>query len=409
MPRFHVRRVGTNESWLSVYGAPSGDVVSAIIASYTARGATLQGRARDASLERGHPEKKAARLGVAVTAPKKGWVQVVDSFGYTSDLTLARDLAKALDATVFRESITDAADHAATERFGPVRAPSALPEMPLGYQDDDGAKTTWLVFGGVTRARYDLDAAIQFGVTCETCGRELPWIPGFELPCVPTPKNLYRLGAKKKVDSPPEGKLLFRMHCNDCREALGWASADIALGVVSAVTRLDAAPATREGFDFALERQRESIEAALPSKATLAVNDFTARFAEEPRKALTAALAKVLPTSKTPPAVTLLFAPTREALIAAYAEAFPKTAWQEKDLYGRVELQITIWIGPDKKVAPALVRFLDACKPLLAPGSFAREGADRKTKQETVAVCFPVPDGTWAALCLRDKLRTIKG
>ena len=42
---------------------------------------------------------------------------------------------------------------------------------------------------------------------------------------------------------------------------------------------------------------------------------------------------------------------------------------------------------------------------LLAPGSFARE---RKTKKETVAVCFPLSDGTWAALCLRDRLRSIK-
>lgn len=400
--------MGTNESWLSVHGASSSDVVSAIIASYEARGAKLQGRERDGALERGHPAKKAARLGIAVTAPKKGWVQIVDSFGYTSDLRLARDLAGALQATVFRDSITDAANHAATERFGAALAPAQRPEMPLSYQDENGAKTSWLLFSGVNLARYDLSSAIELRVPCESCGDDVPWCPGYELPCAPTPKNLYRLDGKKKVDDPPEGTVLFRMHCNQCEGALGWATADVTLGVVSGVTRLDAPPTAPTGLDFALERQRERVEAVLPSKATQAVSDFASRFSAEPRKALVAGLAKVLPKTKGPPAVTLVFAPTRESLIGAYAEAFPATAWQEKDLYGRVELQITVWIGPDKKVAPALVRFLEACKPLLAPGSFAREGVDRKTKSETVAVCLPLPDGTWAALCLRDRLRSLK-
>lgn len=399
--------MGTNEGWLSVHGATADEVVSAIVASYAARGAKLQSRERDASLERGHPEKKVVRLGIAVTAPKKGWVHVVDSFGYTSDLTLASDLAAALKTTVFRESVSDASNHAGVERFGPVLAPATLPEMPNCYEDEDGAKTLWLVFAGVSQANYNLEAAIQFGVPCESCGDEVPWLPGFDLPCAPTPKALIRLEGRKKVDNPPEGKLVFRMRCNSCERPVSWACAEIVQGVVTAVTRLDAAPAARTDFDFALEKQRDELEDVLPSKATQAVNDFASRFAKEPQKALAKALAKVLPKSATPLKVSLLFAATREAIMAAYAEAFPTTAWQKKDLYGRVELQITIWIGPDKKVAPGLARFLEACKALLASGSFAREGVERKTRRGTVAVCFPLPDGTWAALCLRGNLRSL--
>lgn len=122
--------MGTNESWLSIRGGARADVVSAIIASYTARGAKLRSRVRDSSLERGHPAKKASPLALAVTTPKKGWIQVVDSFGYTSDLALARDLAGALETTVFRQSVTDVAGHEATERFGPSLPPTALPGMP---------------------------------------------------------------------------------------------------------------------------------------------------------------------------------------------------------------------------------------------------------------------------------------
>ncbi len=399
--------MGTNEAWLSVHGAAADDVVSAIVASFAARGVTLQSRERDASLERGHPGNKAVRLGIAVTAPKKGWVHVVDSFGYTSDLTLAIDLAAALKTTVFRESVSDASNHAGVERFGPVLAPAALPEMPNCYEDEDGAKTIWLVFEGVSQKNYNLDAAIQFGVPCESCGDEVPWLPGFDLPCAPTLQDLVRLNGRKKVEDPPEGKLVFRMRCNSCERPVSWACAEIVQGAVTAVSLLEAAPAARTDFDFALEGQREELEDVLPSKATQAVNDFASRFAEQPQKALSKALAKVLPKSTTTPKVSLLFAATREAIIAAYAAAFPTTAWQTKDLYGRVELQITIWIGPDKKVAPGLVRFLEACKPFLASGSFAREGVERKTRRGTVAVCFPLPDGTWAALCLRGNLRAL--
>ncbi|MBL9020896.1 MAG: hypothetical protein JNL21_01800 [Myxococcales bacterium] len=405
--------MGTNASWLAVNISPSrlAALEAAVAASYEARKCLVAATAHEPELEPSAEPPKRGKLGLALLPVDKGWIALVDSTGYLADATLASDLAERLGVTVFCEVVAEVADYHGIFRYGPAMAPEKAPPMPSGYADvdDHPKKTRYLLVDRLRAGAYRTAKGPSCKARCKACGYTLGWTPGYDVPYAPEPGRIAAFAGTKK-GAPQTGKLLVATRCNQCGAPLGWAVARLDRGLIVGADPLAKHPSDRAAFDAYLEDQRELVEAALPSKATLEVRarakSFPAAYAAAPRTALEEALARVRPTLRQTrlPLLAWSFASTREELVQVVKKSTSDFAWKDIDLPGKVRLQLVAWLGPKPK-APVLEAFLEQVGALLGETSFARQGRHPKTGEWMTCVGFPLPDGSWAGLRLFDQHR----
>jgi hypothetical protein len=327
-------------------------------------------------------------------------------------LQVLRDrLVASIGVTVFCEVVADVANYHGVFRYGPALAPGKAPPRPSPYADvdDHPTKARYMLVDRLRAGAYRTATGPSCKARCKACGYTLGWTPGYDVPYAPEPARIVPFTATKK-SAPKTGKLLVATRCNQCGSPLGWAVAKLVEGLIIGARPLAKPPSERAAFDAYLEDQRELVEAALPSKATLEASarakSFPAAYARAPRAALDEALARVRPTLRQTrlPLLAWSFATTREALMQMVKQSSSDFAWKDIDLPGEVRLQLVAWLGPKPK-ARELEAFLQQVGALLGETSFARQGRHPKTGEWMTCVGFTLPDGSWAGLRLFDQYR----
>ncbi len=399
----HVR-VAKNER---ISGAAVTAVLRAIIASHEARGARVLSHTHDAKLKREAEAPKRGKLGLAMHLLQPGWLEIADSFGYTSDAKLAQDLADKLGTTVFRRTETDVANYASLERFGPALPVSAAPVRLNGYDDlgPSEADARYLVFADVAGATYDGSAAFTIAATCPACGYDAGWSPGYDVPSAPEKAQLAAFPGKAATLAKGNGMLLLSLRCLHCEAAqMGWARATLELGLITALTLLADPPTNVTGLDGALRSQLPAVEALLPvltQKARAKEERLTAALLTDPRTALEDALAamvKAAPRKKGAAApFWLVFGKDRATLDAAIKRETSGFQFQPMGDSPKIALmQCFSWIPEKTKKS-----FRDVLLGLVQTNGFKLLAHSKAKNQWMTILGFPLLDGTFGAFVMK--------